>query len=209
MPVMMTTKTMATAMMCFACTVFSAECMTHATSPHDSAVNGMNVDTNNRASEPTAEPWVALRCGEGGCLDTSCGDAGGVCDRIDLWDCVSDGHNERFRVDPPGSAADCLKGCVRIGPGDVGPNPDRVSLAGWCVEALLPSQSLENQRRDGTNGECPDCPSSTQVPCNGSSLAQQMTLTGSGALVSTIRSNDGRPLCVSVSVDNCHFVSVL
>lgn len=200
------TRTMATAMVWFAFTIFSVECVTHG----DIKTTNVRVDITNRASEQTSEPWVALRCGEGGCLDTSCGDAGGVCDRIDLWDCVADGHNERFRVDPPGSAADCVNGCVRIGPGNVGPNPDRVSLAGWCVEALLPSsQSFGNQRRDSAKGECPDCPSSTQVPCNGSSLAQQMTLTGSGALVSAMRSHDGQPLCVSATVDCCNHLSVL
>jgi hypothetical protein len=152
-------------------------------------------------SMKVAGQWVALRNGEGACMDTSCGNPGGVCDRIDLWDCVPDGHDERFRIDPPGSAADCPHGCVRVGPGNVGPNPERVSLAGWCVEALLPSSSSSLLSSSGDEADaCPNCPSSSQAPCNATSLAQQLTLTGSGTLVSSVKSHDGSQLCVSVCV---------
>jgi hypothetical protein len=149
-------------------------------------------------SMEVAGQWVALRNGEGACMDTSCGNPGGVCDRIDLWDCVPDGHDERFRIDPPGSAADCPHGCVRVGPGNVGPNPERVSLAGWCVEALLPSSSSSLLSSGDEADACPNCPSSSQAPCNATSLAQQLTLTGSGTLMSSVKSHDGSQLCVSV-----------
>jgi hypothetical protein len=89
------------------------------------------------------------------CLDTACPDKS-LWTRVDLWACVGDGHNERFRWNSSTKQ-------LQIGPSDMGPGG--ASSAGYCLQGRLAA--------DGTSaaaGALP--PSPFQAQCNSSTGAQ-------------------------------------
>ena len=87
----------------------------------------------------------------GECLDTIL-----QAQQVDLYACVRDGHNERFRLE---------SGMLAIGPGDEG--PDGASRAGWCLRGLTAAQT-----------EPLGVHTSIQAPCNTSDPQMQFTYEG-------------------------------
>ena len=84
----------------------------------------------------------------GECLDTIL-----QAQQVDLYACVSDGHNERFRLE---------SGLLAVGPGDEGPGG--ASRAGWCLRGLTAAQTQPL----GVH-------TSIQAPCNTSDPQMQFT----------------------------------
>jgi hypothetical protein len=75
-----------------------------------------------------------------------------VCTRVDLWTCVGDGHNERFRWNVTTKQ-------IQIGPNDMGPGG--ASSTGYCLQGRLLAA-------DSTSTPA----SSFQARCNSSISAQ-------------------------------------
>jgi hypothetical protein len=104
----------------------------------------------------TAEWSAVVSESTGECLDTCCPAPPSHPQQVDLYACVSDGHNERFRLE---------SGLLVVGPGDQGPNG--ASRAGWCLRGLTAAQT-----------EPLGVHTSVQAPCNKSDTQMQFTYEG-------------------------------
>ena len=101
-----------------------------------------------------ARNWSAVvSVGTGECFDTILQK-----DQVDLYGCVSDGHNERFHLDE-------ARGVIEIGPGDEG--PAGASRTGYCLRGLT-----------GRQADAAGLYTSLQLPCNDSDPQQRFEYSG-------------------------------
>eukprot|EP01052_Picozoa_sp_SAG31_P002109 SAG31_NODE_71_length_28115_cov_4.128105_9_plen_1065_part_00 len=109
------------------------------------------------APHPDSTSWSSLKSeSTGECMTSVCTSYSvrpdPICNRLDMCGCTADGDNQRFRLN-------LTTHQIMVGPGGGREGAAHWSVAGWCMDAAV-----------GIGGSPAYPRSSTQAPCNSSSL---------------------------------------